>query len=119
MWRMTTPPCRPVAPVMSTVLSALSMILSPVSLDSVRIQARQCILLFVFAGSKSQNGCSSPWIQSTWLEGVAHREKSLSFSLTFVTGKDFLSLGKYVVNPRSLCMQSDVLTMGTFPCQSN
>ncbi len=37
------------------------------------------------------------------------------FSLTFVTGKDFLSLGKYVVNPRSLCMQSDVLAMRTFP----
>ena len=31
------PPCCPVAPVMSTVLSALSIILSPVSRDSVHI----------------------------------------------------------------------------------
>src|SRR5437588_5593022 len=37
IWWITAPPCCPVAPVMSTVLSTLSMILSLVSRDSFHI----------------------------------------------------------------------------------
>src|ERR1700756_2888099 len=74
IWRITAPPCCPVAPVMSTVLSVLSMILSLVSRDSVHI----------FCGEQEPKSCSSLWVQSTWLEGVAHREHSLLLPLTCV-----------------------------------
>src|SRR5215469_8513029 len=48
IWRMTAPPCCPVAPVMSTVLSVLSMILSPVF----------CLLFF----SSSLLGARAKWL---------------------------------------------------------
>src|SRR5260370_13086808 len=81
IWRMTAPPCCPVAPVMSTVLSALRMILSPVSRDSVHIfceeQERKRLLLALDTVYLATGSCTSRAFPIAF-PNLCHQEELLS-----------------------------------------
>src|SRR6266849_9043132 len=81
IWRMTAPPCCPVAPVMSTVLSALRMILSPVSRDSVHIfcgeQEPKRLLLALGTVYLARGRCTSGAFPIT-SPNLCHQEELLS-----------------------------------------